>query len=174
MDNGKTHFEGDDCMGGHKDPAVTSEVTESLLQLRYVSEMTGGIHEAQLLQLKAWPKILFPVEQHTLLHDGDTKTLTIGMAFTRELTDEEADRPQKLIEWCRHLLGDSWSIILKSKVVGTKTKQKVLAQHKVKTKRLPNVTQDSVLEFRTYKLIDPKKAYESVAQNAPKPLRGDF
>jgi hypothetical protein len=147
---------------------VDQDVAESLAGLRDVTMLTGAIHEAQIIQLQVWPKILFPCEKHTLEHDSAKRLLTITMQLSRDLTKEESTVHAATLErWCKELLGGDWALTLKAKSEGTRTKtvhKGVLAPEKPMT----NVM--STLEFRRYRAPNQEAAAKAVRDDILLPL----
>src|SRR5574337_647015 len=91
------------------------------MSLRAVTEMTGGLHELQVRQLKIWPRVLFQdsLRAECEVHAGDgvaaldpsTVKFTVHCKSGKRkpiLTDKEAT---KLLETYVHqLLGDQWIV----------------------------------------------------------------
>lgn len=84
-----------------------------LAMLRRITEMTGALHEAQILQLKMWPLYAFP-ECMSCEFTWDVVTKTVNYRLKMKPgTRFNKDREKAGLELessIRQLLGDSWSI----------------------------------------------------------------
>lgn len=91
-------------------PKATPE--EELEILRQLTESTGVLHEAQVLQLKYWPWILFTHISNSVA-EVDLERRCVGFRLT--IGDEEPPqdlnkRYRVMDEWVKTLLGDRWYI----------------------------------------------------------------
>jgi hypothetical protein len=182
-DHGQTHSEGDDCPGGHLPEELPDGLDEgvkaSLARLRHLTKMTGAIHDAQLLQLKVWPRVLFPCDQHTVQHDGEQRVLIVTMRLSEALPEGDAlkQRIKAFERWCWALLGPEWSIRLRARAKkGGKAKE---IHHGRRKAPLPKeVTPEKVLgmeavaEFRRYRKPNQAAAAQAVAEELEPLLPG--
>jgi hypothetical protein len=152
-------------MPSPKDNADPS-VKEQLARLRLMTQMTGGIHEAQLHQLKLWPLVLFPCETHQLGHDSETRIVTCVIVPSGELPEDMEKRFKTFETWVHELLGDDWLLILKSKGKRGRAKELFVGERKapvpgralVDTEEGVNIVND----FRRYGRFDQAKAAKAI------------
>lgn len=87
---------------------------EQLKLLKFQTQMTGGLHEAQVLQLKIWPRLIFPeATGSSFTWDPEGKTLGFTLNLPPKLR-----KPRKYWEqgveilqsWVHELLGGEWVI----------------------------------------------------------------
>lgn len=140
-------------------------IRESLVRLRDITRMTGFIHDAQMLQLKHWPLIVFPCDQHAIQYESKQRVLVVTLRIMEKLPEEEDLKKRiKVFErWCWWLLGTEWSIRLKYRI-GKGGKAKELHRGRRKTalpgaaKPAPEYGIEAVTEFRRYRKPNEKAA----------------
>jgi hypothetical protein len=156
-------------------PADISEgVRAGLARLRDLTRMTGAIYDAQMLQLKYWPLILFPASQHSIEYNNEERTLTIVMRLNAALPegDDLKLRIKTFQKWCWALLGDDWSVRLRYREgKGGKSKElyKGRRRQAVKKEAQPPIEYGlkATTEFKRYQNLDKRKASQAVADELP-------
>jgi hypothetical protein len=96
------------------------EVLRQIAEMRLMTEATGRIHEAQAVQLRAWPIMVVPDALRsdvTIEMDEDGKR-TVFVIFTMKDTMPTTAQWQMLAENFFWLLGTGWGFI--GEVNGTK------------------------------------------------------
>lgn len=102
-----------------------ASIPQQLQMLKEQTRLTGALHEAQVLQLKLWPLVVFQnaiSSQFTWDPDKKVVIFTISHPAMRAKKAPKLDwwkeRVTKLNEWVQVLLGDEWMIQV---VAGKKT-----------------------------------------------------
>jgi hypothetical protein len=90
---------------------------EQLLLLRDMTARMGVLHEAQILQLKMWPLVLFDnikkCEEHVNI---EGKVLEFHILQTKGKYPADKDkRFDVLIDWSKWLLGHDWLVRIKER-----------------------------------------------------------
>lgn len=83
---------------------------QQLLMLRDVTNRTGILHEAQLLQLKIWPRLWFARSTAARSSvDVDKKSLVFEISVRKAASDDGtfAERLGACVRW---LLGNDWKV----------------------------------------------------------------
>lgn len=157
--------------------SLSEGVRAGLAQLRDLTRRTGVIHEAQMLQLKYWPRILFPCTQHSIDYVNDQKVLTLTMRMTQVPTGDDLKvRVKKIQQWCWALLGDDWAVHLRYRLgKGGKTRE---LHHGRRRQALQKNAQPPVeyglratTEFKRYSHLDKASASVAASEQLP-PLKG--
>lgn len=90
---------------------------EQLLLLRDITARLGVLHEAQVLQLKMWPLVLFgnvkKCEQHVNI-EGKVIEYHILQTKGRYPNDKQA-RFDAMADWTHWLLGSDWIVRIKER-----------------------------------------------------------
>ncbi len=98
---------------------------QQLQMLKEQTRLTGGLHDAQVLQLKMWPLVVFDTALgSSFTWDPDTKIVTFTITHPNTKAKKKLpleywkQRVAVLNGWVQTLLGDEWVIRVK---VGDKT-----------------------------------------------------
>jgi len=87
---------------------------EQLLLLRAFTKTTGMLHDAQVLQLKMWPRVLFQRSTASQIRVDVAKahlSFDIAVAGGKPIKGVlEPDAPKLLHDWVKSLLGPEWSV----------------------------------------------------------------
>jgi hypothetical protein len=78
--------------------------------LRAMTATTGGVHEAQVLQLKMWGAIAFPNRKWEAAVDVRSKTVTYKLTKGQKQRKALAKRVAVLDRSIHWLLGDNWAL----------------------------------------------------------------
>jgi hypothetical protein len=96
-------------------PTIAVDHEKQLLLLRDLTQRMGVIHDAQQLQLKMWPIVLFThgqkFEEHVNV-EGKEVDFIILQTKGKKPTDMD-DRFKALNDWTKWLLGDDWLVRVK-------------------------------------------------------------
>ena len=151
-------------------------VFEGLMRLRDITRMTGMVHDAQILQLKFWPRIVFPCESHSIEHDGEQRLLTIRLVLNGPLPEgDDLKKCTSMFEsWCQTLLGDDWLVCLRCKK--PRGRERILYEGTRKTQP-PSVAKPTsedgakfISDFRRYRNPTTKEAFAAANETLP-PLK---
>lgn len=148
-------------------------LAEGLARLRHLTRMTGAIHEAQLLQLKMWPKLLFPCDSHTIAHDSEQRLLTVTMQLSGDLPEDTKQRIENFEKWCWDLLGPEWAVVLLYRTGKARGKAKVLhrGRRAAALRGAASVAVQEgeriIAEFRRYSKPDTKQAQSAIDDLGP-------
>lgn len=100
-----------------------ASVAQQLQMLKETTRMTGGLHEAQCLQLKMWPLVVFEAQTSSFTWDPDTKIVLFDVSLMKSnkkpAIKAMTQRVEALNSWVQQLLGDEW--IAKVKIDGKVT-----------------------------------------------------
>ena len=92
--------------------SIVNDTTEQLLALRALTRATGVLHEAQILQMKLWPFVLFPKHKvkYELSIDQDAKRVIYSMLLpeTPKPPKDSQKALKGLEEVLQWLLGTEW------------------------------------------------------------------
>lgn len=105
-----------------KDSLNGSDALEQLIHLRYLTEGMGYLHEAQLLQLKMWPRLLFPQVLDFGI-DFDFKDHKVTYVFLtydemhKAAPENMAERCLHLNEWIQTLLGPAYYVEIRESAI---------------------------------------------------------
>jgi hypothetical protein len=98
---------------------------QQLQLLKEQTRLTGGLHEAQVLQLKLWPLVVFDTAiSSSFTWDPDKKTVSFKIIHPATKAKKKPglawwkERVMVLNRWVQALLGDEWMIYL---ICGNKT-----------------------------------------------------
>jgi hypothetical protein len=88
---------------------------EQLLMLKGLTRSMGVLHEAQVLQLKMWPLVLFTharkCEERVNL---ETREIDFVILQTKGEAPKDLEaRMEALVGWTKWLLGDDWMVKVK-------------------------------------------------------------
>jgi len=86
-------------------------IVEQLVMLRNLTRLTGGIHEAQLFQLKLWPFLLYPKikVKYELRIDQDKKIVEYLLHFPSKTAPKGIAKKLESLELdMQWLLGSEW------------------------------------------------------------------
>lgn len=86
---------------------------EQLVVLRGMTERTGALHEAQVLQLKMWPPIFLGSKGHTFSWDFESKRMTFDIQLPWHKKKVNARGLNALADAVRFLLGDDWTVVVR-------------------------------------------------------------
>lgn len=95
-----------------------NDMLEQLMRLRHLTELTGALHEAQLLQFKMWTAVLFNKES-TVEIKNQSKNKQISYIVRGEV-DNLKDKARAICDWTRKIVGNEWEVEVKQK--GKRTK----------------------------------------------------
>ena len=103
-----------------------NEAYQQLMALRIVRTLTGGLHEAQVFQLKHYPFVAFDsLDSIGIDYQHDSRTLVYDFSVKDDKTIRKSKkniiRFQNIEKWVRNLLGDDISLVITNK---NKTKYK--------------------------------------------------
>jgi len=101
-----------------KQPREVNDLWPQLKELRKLTGMTGGIHEAQALQLKFWGIGAFPHVNHKelkVLVDTDRQDVTYAWDKAANPPRDLAKRLAAVVTWVWQLLGPTWRVTVKEK-----------------------------------------------------------
>jgi hypothetical protein len=93
-----------------------ASVLKQLEMLREQTRLTGGLHEAQVLQLKNWPLVVFDkATSSAFTWDPDKKTVTFTIKEAGRSRGAAwwKDQVSVLNGWVQVLLGNEWMIYVK-------------------------------------------------------------
>lgn len=94
---------------------------QQLQMLREMTRLTGALHEAQVLQLKMWPLVLFQWVSPTGVEftwSADQKVVAYTLAVMpgRKVNEKQLqERTAVLNGWLHELLGDEWRVEVTTK-----------------------------------------------------------
>jgi hypothetical protein len=92
-----------------------ASVRQQLQMLKAQTRMTGALHEAQVLQLKMWPMVVFDVALSTsFTWDPDEKVVAfkVDMPKGKKTLTWWKPRVEALNSWVQELLGEDWMILV--------------------------------------------------------------
>lgn len=96
-------------------PTIAVDHEKQLLLLRDLTQRMGVIHDAQQLQLKMWPIVLFThgqkFEEHVNVEEKEVDFIIL-QTKGKKPTDLD-ERFKALNDWTKWLLGDDWLIRVK-------------------------------------------------------------
>lgn len=90
-------------------------VKQQLEMLREQTRLTGGLHEAQVLQLKMWPMVAFDhIVGSSFTWDPKTKVIKFKLELPKRGATKKLawwkERVTAVQGWVHQLLGDEWQI----------------------------------------------------------------
>jgi hypothetical protein len=149
------------------------DVKAQLLRLKDFTRRTGVLQEAQVIQLKHWPYVLFPLEEHECHVDADDRALTyLLLKKGKKLAPTRKDRAsaKRLEAWVWSLLGDEWKTFVNILVPASAAKGK--KGKKMTVKLIHNGERKVPFEpppppgadFKRYGLTDKEAASDSAAE----------
>lgn len=87
---------------------------QQIQMLREMTRLTGGLHEAQVLQLKMWPMVLFTgLISHEFTWDETLKEVSFVLTGKRPPLKVVQAAVEVLNSWVQELLGESWIVRVK-------------------------------------------------------------
>ena len=86
----------------------TPSIKEQLLALRWLTAKTGGLHEAQVQQLRNWPYACQPegLESFEISVDFEGNLVVYDLV----LSQKKSKKLEYLHTWVKWLLGDEWKV----------------------------------------------------------------
>ena len=99
--------------------STINNTTEQLMALKALTRTTGCLHEAQILQFKLWPFVLYPKikVKYELQIDQDGKAVTYLLKFPGKVPASLPEQLKGLEEAVQWLVGAEWLLTVK---VGSK------------------------------------------------------
>lgn len=97
---------------------MNEDAKAQLLRAKDMTRRTGTLIEAQLLQLRLWPRIAFDKVLDVSIDplDIDGKTVNYMLRVTKPPKGKDlARRVEHLENWLRSLLGDDWMLVIKTR-----------------------------------------------------------
>lgn len=94
--------------------ALVGDNMTELLKLRIVTERSGILHDAQVLQLKYWPYVLFDIKEHSIIPDDRKRTLCFNLVFSKGVPKDVKNRAEVLQGWVWSILGKQFAIKLRN------------------------------------------------------------
>lgn len=93
---------------------------QQLMLAKNITQLTGGLHESQVLQLKRWPLLMVPnAESSEFVWSPDTKSVSFNLTLSKKPFPKNLlQRLEFLDKSVKQLLGSEWKI---SVVAGKKT-----------------------------------------------------
>lgn len=85
-------------------------LSQELLALRDLTKRTGILYEAQVVNLKYWPYVLFAISDHQILPDDQKRILTFNLKFTKKKPKNLKELCYTLERWCWNILGEEWQV----------------------------------------------------------------
>lgn len=84
---------------------------EQLVALKSITKLTGGLHEAQMLQLRMWPMVIAEeVEKSETQIDIPNKKVLFKLFLGKPAPTDMKQRLAKLRENVEWLLGEDWAV----------------------------------------------------------------
>lgn len=93
-------------------PESSSNWFSQLMALRNMTKLTGAIHEAQLLQVKMWPKVLWPTASCEAHITNDVGKGSVHYFITRSgkrITRKDRALVFQLVDWTDTIF-DNWDV----------------------------------------------------------------
>lgn len=98
------------------DEIFKADLPTQLALLRQTTKLTGGLHEAQVQQLKVWPLLTFQwAEQASFTWDPDKREVYFHPQppkWVRPKRDHLQKGADVLATWVCGLLGDEWETVV--------------------------------------------------------------
>lgn len=95
---------------------MTEDAKAQLLRARDMTRRTGTLIEAQMLQLRLWPQVVFKDVLDVTIDplDINGKTVNYLLRISKAPKGKDlAKRVGALEDWLRSLLGDDWALTIK-------------------------------------------------------------
>jgi hypothetical protein len=154
---------------------VTEDSKAQLIRARDMTRRTGTLIEAQVLQLRLWPQVVFKTVLDVTIEPLDIEQKTVNYLLRVKKMERGRDLEKRIAvleEWLRTLLGDDWMLHIKVRL--KKGGPGRLLHHGQRKAPLEGPCQpvadlkayefkDAMTSFRRYKLRDPQAALEAVA-----------
>ena len=87
------------------------EVLKQLGELKLLTKASGMLYEAQVLQLKYWPYVLFPITNHTIIPDDRKRVIVFNIRLTGKKGQATLKEHCMVLEkWVQELLGGEFMI----------------------------------------------------------------
>jgi hypothetical protein len=87
---------------------------EQLVQLKFLTRVTGILHEAQVYQLKMWPLMLTHAMKSDVVFDYEGSIVIFNLLKTEGNPPENIEsRFLELARYTKFLLGDEYSVVVK-------------------------------------------------------------
>lgn len=108
--------------------AADTEIATQLAALRDFTSVYGVLHEAQVLQLKIWPRLMFPnATRSSCVVNCEDSSISIEVKLKGKTARGQAPRTEALARTVQWMLGPQWRV----KVLAGKKKLYDLAAKKV-------------------------------------------
>lgn len=152
---------------------------QMLLRAKDQTRRTGMLVEAQVLQLRLWPRVVFKDVLDVTIDplDIESKTVHYLLRVKKPLQGKDLAKRFSILDQALHwLLGDDWGYVVK-------TRQKKGGPGKTVHRSAPGEAEvykaspqadlptyefkDALTSFRRYRLRDEKGASEAAAQSLP-------
>jgi hypothetical protein len=90
-------------------------IKEQLAYLKGITVMTGGIHDAQALQLKNYPIVIDGVKSAKTTVDSERKIVNYDLKLKKGASFGDAERKvaDAIVLWVRTIIWDETSVIFK-------------------------------------------------------------
>lgn len=157
---------------------LPEDAKAQLLRARDLTRRTGTLIEAQVLQLRLWPRVAFTVLDVTIDPlDIEGKMVNYMLRVKSYPKAKDAKKRSDIIAtWVRTLLGDDWAINVKFRQKKGGPGKLLYKGERLEPVRGPARPQadlpgyeftDALTDFRRYRLRDPRAAFD--AASAPPP-----
>jgi hypothetical protein len=91
-----------------------TNVMEQLMHLKAMTVRTGGIHEAQKLQLISWPRLSKQIARVVAKVDPENKAVTLECESPKyKETKFEKELFKNILVWVRTILWDETRVVVK-------------------------------------------------------------
>jgi hypothetical protein len=97
---------------------MTEDAKSLLLRAKDMTRRTGTLVEAQMLQLRLWPQVVFKDVLDVTIDplDIEGKTVNYMLRMSKPPKGKDlAKRAAALEDWLRSLLGDDWMLVIKTR-----------------------------------------------------------
>lgn len=90
-----------------------NELSIQLAQLRSFTSVYGALHEAQVLQLKLWPRVAIPNSKSSEAHvNCETSFVKIIAKTVGKSDKKQPERTEALARSIQWMLGDQWYVMI--------------------------------------------------------------
>lgn len=157
---------------------VPEDTKAQLLRACDMTRRTGTLIEAQMLQLRLWPQVVFKTVLDVTIEPLDIEQKTVNYLLRVKKMERGKDLEKRITvleEWLRTLLGDDWQLHIK--IRQKKGGPGRLIHHGQRKSPMTGPSQpqadikayefkDAMTSFRRYKLSDPVAAYEAASASS--------
>lgn len=147
-------------------PETMHEDTKAqLLRLKDLTKRTGLLQEAQVINLKHWPFVLWAITDHEIRVDCDDCSINFVLHLKSKKTPAKREKAaaRKLEAWVQSILGDEWLVTVQYRHGKGKERDLYQGERKAEHKPIPPPGAD----FKRYKLKNPIAAAEAVIELPP-------